>query len=137
MFNSLHITSTNRSCLLIVNVCWTLVASNILCAMSNYGCCCISTSITYINLLIAISIWDHNKLCNKQQMVKTSSTNETCNLVVVRNPFKFFFENAKNIFQNKATLFVLSIIQQFHSCMLSFFFKRNHNPSDEWITFVT
>jgi hypothetical protein len=48
-----------------------------------------------------------------------------------------FIENAENIFHYEATLFVLLIIQQFQNCMLSFFFKKNHNPCDEWITFIT
>jgi hypothetical protein len=69
--------------------------------MSNYGCCYISTSITYINLSIAVSIWDHNKSCNKQQVVKTCSTNETCNLILVRNFLKVFLKMPKAFSRTK------------------------------------
>jgi len=39
--------------------------------MSNFGFCYISTVIACINISIIVSMCDHNKLCNKQQVVAT------------------------------------------------------------------
>jgi hypothetical protein len=63
--------------------------------MSNFGFYYISTSITHINLSIVVLIWDHNKLCNKQQVMKTYGTNDTCYLVLVRNSNKVFLKMLK------------------------------------------
>jgi hypothetical protein len=124
MFNSLHIASIDRSCSSIINVYCSSIASNIFCAMSNFGFYYISTLITCINLSIVILVWDHNKLCNKQGVVKTSSTNEICNLVLVRNSMKVFLRMLKAFFHYEVALFLLLIIQQFQIVYCPFSLKR-------------
>jgi hypothetical protein len=57
--------------------------------------CYISTLIACINLSIVVSMLNHNKLCNKQQAMKTINTNETCNLVLLNNFLKLFLRMPK------------------------------------------
>jgi hypothetical protein len=71
-----------------------------LCVISNSRFYCNFTSNIFINLSMLISLCNHNKLCNKQQVVKTSNTKDTCKPVLVKNSLKFFLiKNDKSIFQ--------------------------------------
>jgi len=88
--NSLSIASLNCSCSWIPwDVCF-LTTSMIICVRSNFGFDYNSTSIIHINLLTFVSIWKHNILCNKQQIMKTFDTKDTCNSNLVRNSLKVF-----------------------------------------------
>jgi hypothetical protein len=66
-----------------------------LCAKSNFGFNYNSTSIIHIHLLTFFLIWKHNMLCNKQQIMKTSSKKDTCNSNLVRNSLKVFLRILK------------------------------------------
>jgi len=93
--NSLSIASPNCSCSWIPWGVCSLTTLMILCARSNFGFNYNSTSIIHINLLTFVSIWKHNILCNKQQIMKTFGKKNTCNSNLVRNPLNVFLRIPK------------------------------------------
>jgi len=68
----------------------SLTTSMIPCVIFNYGLFCTSTWITYIGLWMLNYVWNYNRLCNKQYVMKTLGTKDIIKSILISNSLKVF-----------------------------------------------
>ncbi len=114
LHNSMHIAFLNISSLSIALTCQSSMSALNLYAMFVSCVICTSpTSMILINLWILDSVCNQNRLCNRQQQVKTSSKKDMFKLDLVSSSPKSFFTMPKAFSTTKWSFFMFPVIHKF------------------------